>query len=169
MYRVTTCVPFTGSITSVRRQSVDTRENSIGKMGPPFCHVPSLGRSRGSQISDPQPNMTIFKGSTLSSFVCRADAADSTSPISIEPSSRCLAALRRTYEREGFAAIAARTCSMNSRVALYPTVTLTMESGGIAKRRTSRPFGSLPKLSAALLKFRMILHSFSYSHFVSLV
>jgi hypothetical protein len=47
-------------------------------------------------------------------IVPRADAPASISPISIEPSSRRLAALRRRCEREGFAAIVARTCSTSS-------------------------------------------------------
>jgi hypothetical protein len=39
---------------------VETRENSIGTAGPPFCQVPCVGRLLGSQIKDPQPRIAIF-------------------------------------------------------------------------------------------------------------
>jgi hypothetical protein len=64
-YLVETHTPFVGSMTSVKRQSVETRENSIGSTGPPSCQTPSRGSSRGSQISDPHPRIAIFKGVAL--------------------------------------------------------------------------------------------------------
>ena len=61
IYLVVISVPATRSITSVRRASLETLENSTGKRGPSGCHIPSRGKSRGSQMSEPQPRITIDK------------------------------------------------------------------------------------------------------------
>lgn len=69
--RLVTGTPLSLSMTSVSRGPDEMRENSMGNDGPPSCHLPTRGNSRGSQINDPQPKIAIlisrrlaFKAST---------------------------------------------------------------------------------------------------------
>ena len=48
------------SITRVMRPSDDCRVNSTGANGPSSNHLRRMGRSRGSQTSDPQPRQAIL-------------------------------------------------------------------------------------------------------------
>jgi len=76
--------------------------------------------------------------------------------------------LRHKWEREGFVAIAVWNCSTNSWLALYPTVTLIKQSGGLAKRESfSRiVFANLARRTIEIQNEPPLL---SYnSHFVSL-
>ncbi len=50
-----------GSITRVARPSFETRENSIGSLGPSSRKGPAMGSDRGSHSSDPQPMQPIFR------------------------------------------------------------------------------------------------------------
>src|SRR5213595_34570 len=63
-WNVVTSDSHFSSITNVKQQARsplrEMRENSIQSFGPPGCHSPTMGKSRGSLMSDPQPRMAIF-------------------------------------------------------------------------------------------------------------